>query len=250
MYYVYHLINPITNLPFYVGQTKYPNRREMDHLNPSCNPNSLVSRYINTLLSEGVVPTLEILYEIKDREDVMTVEYNTIMEYFTKYTIMNVSRRDPSLGTNLYKKPATREEAIENCGNGGVHCGIFYGDVFCVKCREHEMIRRAEIVISHLKSAPTLFCGTTNAECWQNIRRTLVRRSANYLKVPISDVEFVVAIDRHVSCKNIVFNPITLNDAIELLTKEPMLFVVSCYQDGNKIPRSSSKGWPLTIKTK
>lgn len=248
MYYVYHLINPITNLPFYVGQTKYPDRRKMEHLDPSCNPDSLVSRYINTLLAEGVSPGLEILYETKDKKDVMIVEYNTIIDYFKRYTIMNVSKSDPSLASRFYKKPETREDAIEICGKGGRYCGIFYGDVFCVRCKEHEMKKRAEIVIYHLESAPSLFCGTTNTECWQNIRRTLTRRSVNYLRVPVSSTESVVVIDGYVSCKNIIFERISLDEAVELLTKEDMLFVESRYDTGNKMPRCSSKEWSLKAK--
>lgn len=244
MYYVYHLINPVVNLPFYVGQTKHPNRREEEHLEPSCNPDSLVSIYINTLLTEGITPKLEVLYKTESKIDALKVEGEAISSYFKKYVIMNVRRPNSPSTPYFDRKTATKEDIIAHCGVNGQYCGYFFGDTICPKCFLHESNRRAKIIINNLSSAETVFVCTIKNKDWTRLYKHLYKIRSNYMGIPKpGDLALVVA-EKKPQHKDFCFVETPAASAARLLTMEDNLFPKDF--NGNTLDRMASRGWRLS----
>ena len=83
MYYVYALIDPITNLPFYVGKGKTSNNRHKDHLSDRRGKeNRLRWKHICDLRKSGLEPRVDILLEnIQDEREAYDQESEFIRQY-------------------------------------------------------------------------------------------------------------------------------------------------------------------------
>jgi hypothetical protein len=80
MFYVYLLIDPKTNLPFYVGKGK--GDRAKVHFRPSnLKQNTLKNNKIKSMLSENVEPIIQIIARNLTEQEAWSLEVSTIKKY-------------------------------------------------------------------------------------------------------------------------------------------------------------------------
>ena len=96
-YTVYALVNPITEHPFYVGETSHLGNRIRRHLNNTEKVNKDKFNYINQLLLYGQKPKIVILdYNISTKEEAVKME----SYYIEKYKLNNYSLVNKNNGGN------------------------------------------------------------------------------------------------------------------------------------------------------
>lgn len=78
-YYVYALVNPITDLPFYIG--KGTKNRAWSHLKEPYNPSNKKSNVINIIRQLGHEPSVHIIYETFNEKEAYDTEYFGIKYY-------------------------------------------------------------------------------------------------------------------------------------------------------------------------
>jgi hypothetical protein len=81
VYYVYHLVNPVTNFPFYVGKGK--NNRCRQHLidTPERAQNKRLNGHIRKIRERGIEPIIIKYQENMTEEAAYTLEEKQILEY-------------------------------------------------------------------------------------------------------------------------------------------------------------------------
>lgn len=99
MYYVYALIDPITNSPFYIGKGK--SKRMYVHLKEKYN-GSRKYRRISIIRELGFEPYPEIIYETEDEKDAYDTEY-----LFINYCVANKINITNRVGVDL--RPPSRK---------------------------------------------------------------------------------------------------------------------------------------------
>jgi hypothetical protein len=86
-YYVYQLIDPRTNTPFYVG--KGCGRRAYDHLKykskDDCPWNKRLGSLIGEMSAAGITPLVEIISSGHSEDDALTIEEGYILKYGRKH---------------------------------------------------------------------------------------------------------------------------------------------------------------------
>jgi len=97
MYYVYLLINPVTNQPFYCGKGK--GDRWKSHLGywSGNGKNNRCENKIKSLRSQGIEPTVRFLVEnIEDENEAYEIEEKYIRENFEHLVNLKIEARPPS----------------------------------------------------------------------------------------------------------------------------------------------------------
>lgn len=85
IYYVYHLVDPNTNQPFYVGMGK--GNRAYQHLQPYIlaeNANPIKCNKIRKLIAEGTPPTISIIIDKLSKTKAEEIEVKEISLYGRK----------------------------------------------------------------------------------------------------------------------------------------------------------------------
>ena len=115
MYYIYALVDPINNLPFYIGKGK--NKRAMQHLRKCEKSNNKKVNYINNIRLLGSEPEIHYIMEnIEDEKLAYSYEYYMIKNaHLFGLNLTNrigIDLRPPSrLGSKMSEKS---KEAISN----------------------------------------------------------------------------------------------------------------------------------------
>lgn len=71
-HFIYLLFDPRNGMPFYVGMTKQPDKRLYQHINNSRLEEDTTNRnylYIQSILSDGLEPVMEVVEKTPTRED-------------------------------------------------------------------------------------------------------------------------------------------------------------------------------------
>lgn len=123
-YYLYHLIDPNTNLVRYVGITCRPKQRYKEHVNSAKKLRNHKANWINTLTQNTQKPIFKIVAESQDKEEIIKYEIQSILEiqnltnsttggeYFTFTTDVIIKLRERNKGSNnpCYQRIWTDEE--------------------------------------------------------------------------------------------------------------------------------------------
>jgi hypothetical protein len=102
MYYVYLLVNPITNQPFYCGKGK--GDRWTSHLGywSGNGKNNRCENKIKSLRSQGIEPIVRFLVEdIEDESEAYRIEENYIRENFEQLVNLKIEAKPPSNKGNI-----------------------------------------------------------------------------------------------------------------------------------------------------
>lgn len=127
MHYVYQLVHPKTNLPFYVGMSKNPDLRFLEHKRSQ----SIVGKYIRVLGRTGITPIVDVIYKCDSETEAHTIEIETIKYYSTELTLLNSA---------LY---VGTPPVPELCGTWGEYCKK---PKSCPVCRQIEFYWRFSTV--------------------------------------------------------------------------------------------------------
>lgn len=234
MYYVYHLINPNNNTPFYVGYTNNPDRRYTEHISPEYNASLLVSKYIKALMVNDTPPVMKILMETPIKNNALKFEAKKIRQYFSKYTLMNDMH--PNEEYPFYFSKKTKQGKINTCGVGGYYCHYINE---CARCYNLEKEKRIDVIVKNFNNYTYLFKSIIKKDSWNKIYFKMVRSEVKFVRIPQKNDELLVITDVDPCHKKISFNKITAQKAIKELCAESNLF-----PEYGK--RSSSSGWELT----
>lgn len=86
-YYLYALIDPILEVPKYVGITNNPKERLRKHLEDKSTTKK--TKWIQNLKNGGKVPSMKVLKSTTDVQEVIKWEVDTIREFSTLYPLTN-----------------------------------------------------------------------------------------------------------------------------------------------------------------
>lgn len=127
-----------------------------------------------------------------------------------------------------------------------MYCGYFWGDVFCEKCRQYETSKRASVIKENVEKSFCVFkCVVENdATDWKRLYKSLNRKKVEYNAIPQKDGSVLVVSDGNPNHRDFMFEEISKNEAVRILTRESNLFPTD--KDGNTVSRRGSKGWRLT----
>lgn len=94
--FIYVLINPLDDMPFYIGQSKNVEIRLLDHLHKSYLKRTPKDIIISEIIKNGLLPKWEVIEEIivdiHDKKSIFNVsdrERFWVSEYSKKYSILN-----------------------------------------------------------------------------------------------------------------------------------------------------------------
>ena len=88
-YYVYHLIDPRSGKPYYVGETNNKRAREAQHCERKA-PSNPAEEHNQEILDEGQRPKMEVLKTFDNRLQALLYEIYYIIDYIeTGYDILN-----------------------------------------------------------------------------------------------------------------------------------------------------------------
>lgn len=150
-----------------------------------------------------------------------------------------------------------KQQAIEECGthvalqtneNGILIPRVLYcGYADCQQCHSYEyFIRRTRnIDIVNLIDSNPFRCVGTEPQ-WSKIKQHLSRKSIDFVKIPLSDNNFLLYTENNPQIKGIEFCAVSKRSAITELNREEYCFVDVTDDDGKQRRRSSSKNWRLT----
>jgi predicted GIY-YIG superfamily endonuclease len=83
MYFLYNLIDPITNDIKYVGYTKNPKRRIWEHIRDAKKGiKTYKCEWIRSLLDKKNIPIMEIISEYESHNEIVDEEMKLIQEYW------------------------------------------------------------------------------------------------------------------------------------------------------------------------
>ena len=86
-YYVYVLVDPITNKIRYIGRTKNPDKRYVGHLNG--NSNGYILNWVDNLKQQGKRPILKIIDDTCDFERIKEIELDLIRTFDRRFLLNN-----------------------------------------------------------------------------------------------------------------------------------------------------------------
>lgn len=81
MYYLYYLIDPITNKVRYIGITNNPERRLKEHIRDSKRKNSHKDNWIKKLIKFNLLPIQKVVLENESKDFIIQKEIDSIKEY-------------------------------------------------------------------------------------------------------------------------------------------------------------------------
>lgn len=134
IFYLYYLIDPRDNLPFYVGYTKAEKHRLKRHIREvkqfekhgKCESNNLMKvGVIRQILDSGSSPVLEIKNQTEDFEEVKRFEIDHIAKYGLRILNTGILTNmtlggEGSLGKKKSKEELDRRAATRRARSGGV----------------------------------------------------------------------------------------------------------------------------------
>ncbi len=124
--YIYKLIDPITNLPRYIGKTGNLKNRLNNHLSSSKKRNNYLSNWIKSLLKQDLLPIIEIIEECSlenwEEREIYWIDYY-------KSNFENICNYQKGGGNHirLHKKKPIKGYYIQNgyyrvrCSYNGTH---------------------------------------------------------------------------------------------------------------------------------
>src|SRR5436190_19788987 len=97
LYFVYELVDPRTNQPFYVGITKDPNYRMWQHLTAKDNNKRKKAKIVD-IQSEGLSPRMRIIETTENERTVLKKETYWIHKYIEQGIVLtNILQSKPSM---------------------------------------------------------------------------------------------------------------------------------------------------------
>lgn len=239
MYYIYELVNPVTNIPFYVGQTNNPRVRLNQHrYATSGNSNVILAdEYIKVMRRGGNEPIMNIIDETDSKAHVDELERYYINEYRMTYNILNVFHMPYMYDDEEY-------DPVKMCGVDGKYCNRIYE---CDVCMEHYKTRLKRLLYTVFYESGMdhgYICYVHDDRLdWKRLQKKLARDKVRFIRVPKGEGSSVVFTDSWVKHRDFRFEQIELDDAYDLYTSDEFLFP----SYGN---RSSSRGWIIGINNK
>lgn len=214
MYYIYELVNPITDTPFYVGKTVSPEQRLAAHVARAGSTGNLVSRYISIMKRGGVNPIMNVIDQSDSSDLIDELERMHINLYRLKFNILN-EKLMPTIEHTHGEKQA----------------------------QSKEVGKRKRIIKKILADCDSfLFRAEINLNSWPTINKQLRRIDSQYIRIPRQDDVLIVYSRMNPYKNKDLFVMVSTDFAEDELTKNDSLFT-----DGN---RSGGGGWYVCPKRK
>lgn len=236
--YIYKLINPRTNLPFYIGRTNDVTRRYMEHCHSLYAKNTLCSQYIATLRFNGITPLIEVIETCETVNEAKIMEVKHINDYYNRYTILN--HQTCLIPKEEWEFPKTKQDRVRFCGIGGRRCKDFDK---CIYCYTKEKEKRISFIADSLSGNDFVFRTETDNNGWDYIRSNYSFRKAGAFRVPLPNEQHLVISTRRIESRElgITFERITAAEAIDELSADRCLFP----KEGRR-RRSALGAWKLS----